>query len=353
MRYREFIREDNEQQKRLSFIVDQMQKNPSIVNQVYRLIKVDIAKAEKNDPASMIKPEYTGVERDYTYKGVLPAFIKAIEATPGDYNDIEEFLKSYGNVSYINTDALMTDGFKTWDAWLQGQGNVQEDFISALYDNLYPITLSVSGSNRGPGEVGLALLSPDIQFASVGDLKIDGVEVEVKAESSSGGGRMKNSNADYGQPNLKAVYNKFKIPKELIPKNLPTGNIKSTAGTHFLDIAQQLEQISEGAGTAYLEELFFGTFKYGDKEMMNTMIKLWKNMDRSNSSVLAQKISYSNYANVLKNKGFSKFIFLKKNGKKTLTFDVDDYENYIDKFKMQSLAWNDKINGPAVQVSML
>ena len=46
------------------------------------------------------------------------------------------------------------------------------------------------------------------------------------------------------------------------------------------------------------------------------------------------------------------FLFLKAPGKKSLTFKVDDYKNHLDKFKLGSLDWGDKQNGPAVQVSM-
>ena len=102
--------------------------------------------------------------------------------TDGDFDDIENFLATYGKQSYANTKELMNDGSATWDQWLQGGQGVSVEFISELYDNLFNVALNIEGSNRGPGEVGLALLAPNITFASVGDLKIDGVEVEVKGE---------------------------------------------------------------------------------------------------------------------------------------------------------------------------
>jgi len=346
------IKEAPADQERLKFIVDQLKKNPAFISRVYRFIKTDVANADRVHPLDYLTPDKTTPEKDYAYKGVLDEFVKAIMNTEGDFDDIEEFLKTYGKVSYVNTKVLMADGYSTWDEWLQGSGKVSKEFISSLYDNMFNIALNIEGSNRGPGEVGLALLAPNITFASVGDLKIDGEEVEVKGEKSSGGGRLKNSNADYGQPNLDAVYDKFKIPNEARPQRLPAGNAGSRAGTHFLDIAQQLDAAAKGAGEAYIKELFVGTFKYGDKAMIDYMIKNYSKMDRAQASELAQEISYSSYANILKQKEFDMFLFLKAPGKKSLAFQVDNYKNHLDKFKLGSLDWGDKQNGPAVQVSM-
>ena len=338
--------------ERFDFIIDKLKDNPAFIQRVYRFMRTDAENQERVHPEDFLKPDKTAPESDYSYKGVLPEFVKAIMNTKGDFDDIENFLSSYGQVSYVDTKVLMKDGSSTWDQWLKGSEGVSTEFITELYDNLFNIALNIEGSNRGPGEVGLALLAPNITFASIGDLKIDGVEVEVKGEKSSGGGRLKNSNADYGQPNLDAVYDKFKITPEDRPQRLPSGNAGSRPGTHFLDIATQLDTLAAGAGKAYIQELFTKTFLHGDKSMINYMIANYAGMDRAEASTLAGEISYSSYANILKEKNFSMFLFLKLGGKKSLAFDVDDYKNHLDKFKLGSLDWGDKMNGPAVQVSM-
>lgn len=338
--------------ERFNFIIDKLKDNPAFVQRVYRFMRTDAENQERVHPEDFLKPEKTAPEADYNYKGVLPEFVKAIMNTKGDFDDIENFLSTYGQVSYVNTKILMADGSSTWDQWLQGSEGVSTQFISDLYDNMFNIALNIEGSNRGPGEVGLALLAPNITFASVGDLKIDGVEVEVKGEKSSGGGRLKNSNADYGQPNLNAVYDKFKIAPEDRPQRLPSGNAGSRAGTHFLDIALQLDTLAAGAGQAYIKELFEKTFINGDESMIAYIVKNYASMDRTESSTLAAEISYSSYANILKAKQFDMFLFLKLGGKKSLAFQVDNYKNHLDKFKLGSLDWGDKMNGPAVQVSM-
>jgi hypothetical protein len=68
---------------------------------------------------------------------------------------------------------------------------------------------------------------------------------------------------------------------------------------------------------------------------------------------MAMEVAYSSYANILKKKGFSMFLLLKLDGEKSVAFDVADWKNYLEYFKVSGMDWNDKINGPAVQISML
>lgn len=343
---------ENEQSQRIDFIVDQIKSNPEVAKKVYRLVKSEVDLVGNKSPEDLLKPELTKPESDYAFRGVLGPFIQALNNTPGDYDDLASFLSTYGSVSYVDTKALMKPGYSGWSAWLQGAGNVSEDFINSLYKNLFSLQLNISGSNRGPGEVGLALLSPNIKFASVGDLNIDGVEVEVKGEMSSGGGRLKNNLSDFGKANLDAVYTKFDIPKDQIPPRLPSGNA-GARDRHFQDIALQLDSIAVGAGQAYMDELFNSTFINGDQTMINQIVSNYDRMDKASISLLAMKIAYSSYANILKAKGFSMFLFLKLGGEKSLAFDVDDYEGALEYFKLGSLDFADSQNGPAVQASMI
>ena len=68
------------------------------------------------------------------------------------------------------------------------------------------------------------------------------------------------------------------------------------------------------------------------------MIANYSGMDRTDASTLAGEIFHSSYANILKEKGFSMFTpFKKQSCKKSLAFDVDDYKNHLDKFKLGSI----------------
>jgi hypothetical protein len=356
VRAKEYLAEKESAQPipdRITYIIDQMKANPELLNKVYRLVKTELDLVGEKNPEAVLNPELTKPEKDYNYKGVLESFIQALNNTPGDYDDLQAFLSTYGKVSYIDTAELMKPGYSGWTAWLKGKGKVSQDFIHKLYLNLFNIKLNISGSNRGPGEVGLALLSPTIQFATIGDLKISNKEVEVKGEISKGGGRLKNSNADYGQPNFTNIYTKFKIPEDQRPDRLPMANAGSTDPRYFQDIAMRLDKITPGAGKAYIQELFTATFKFGDQTLIKKMINNWNKLDRASAGMLAKKISYSSYANILKGKGFSTFLFLKLAGEKSLAFDVDDYEQYFEHFKLEKMDWADGQNGPAVQASML
>ena len=47
------------------------------------------------------------------------------------------------------------------------------------------------------------------------------------------------------------------------------------------------------------------------------------------------------------------FVLVKLKGEKSLAFDVDDYEGFLEYFKLGSLDFADSQNGPAVQASMV
>jgi hypothetical protein len=341
------------QSDRIDFIVNQIRTNPEVTKKVYRLVQNEVDSIAGKSPKDLLAPELTKPEQDHTVKGLLGTFIRALNDTPGDYDDFSTFLTTYGKVSYIDEAELMKPGYSGWGAWLKGNGKVSEGFITQLYKNLFDTKLNINKSNRGPGEVGLALLSPNIKFASLGDLNINGVEVEVKGEISSGGGRLKNNLKDFGKPNLDAIYAKAELTPEEIPVGFPTGNAGARGRDHFQDVAKMLDTKQNMLGQEYMKELFTGFFINGDPELINNIVANYDRLDRATISSDAMKIAYSSYANILKTKNFSKFLLLKLQGEKSLAFDVNDWQDYLEYFKLGSLDFNDTQNGPAVQISML
>ncbi len=353
MLIKQIINEDV-QSDRINFIVDQLKTNPEVTKRVYRLVQNEVDSVAGKSPKDLLAPALTKPEQDHTVKGLLGTFIRALNDTPGDYDDFSTFLTTYGQVSYINETELMKPGFSGWGAWLQGNGKVSEGFITQLYKNLFDTKLNIQGSNRGPGEVGLALLSPNIKFASIGDLSINGVEVEVKGEISSGGGRLKNNINDFGKANLAPIYAKAPDLDPAITAKLPTGNPgKSGARYHFQDVAKMLDEVELGLGQEYVEELFRKTFINGDQELIDRVVQNYDRADKVSISKLAMEVAYSSYANILKKKKFSMFLLLKLQGEKSVAFDLDDWRDYMDYIKLGSLDFNDTQNGPAVQISML
>ena len=344
------IKEGIIDKERLQYIIDTLKAYPDFIQKVYRYIRIDPDHDGKIDPAELLSKERTKPETDHlATKEITKAFVDALMQTPGDLDDLEAFLQTYGKVSYINTKTLMS-GKTSWDQWIQGAGDVSKEFIEALYINLFNFTPNVANSDRGPGELGLALLSPNIKIASVGDISIDGVEVEVKGERSTGGGRLKNSNDDFGHPNLDAIFNKHNVPQHLRITNV-TGNAKPQKA-HFLDIAKQLEEFKVGVGKEYIAELINATYIYADESMRTAMINNALNNDYATNFLSVAKIAFNNYANILKGKGFEDILMINGPLRNALAFKASDVDKNIHNFKFASLDFGDARNGGAIQVSM-
>ena len=337
-------------QERMDYIINTLENNPEFVRKVYRYIKVDPDHDGKLDPEELLSKERTQPETDHlATKEILRAFIDALMNTPGDLDDLEAFLESYGQVSYVDTQKLM-NGKNSWTDWLIGSDSVGKEFIENLYINLFNFTPNVLNSDRGPGELGLALLSPNIKIANVGDLSIDGVEVEVKGERSVGGGRLRNSNADFGVPQMDAIFDKHDVPEELRDVNV-SGNAMPQK-THFLDVAQKLNEFKPGVGNEYIQELINGIYIHADKDIKDNFIKQSLNYGYKENFIEIAKIAFNNYANILKGKGFEDILMINLPHKNSLAFKASDVNDNLDQFKFSSLDFGDKRNGGAIQVSM-
>jgi hypothetical protein len=344
------LKENIIDKERLQYIIDTLKAYPDFIKKVYRYIRIDPDHDGKIDPAELLSKERTQPETDHlATKEITKAFIDALMKTPGDLDDLEAFLQTYGKVSYIDTTKLMS-GKTSWDEWIHGAGDVSKEFIEALYMNLFNFTPNVANSDRGPGELGLALLSPNIKIASVGDISVDGVEVEVKGERSTGGGRLRNSNDDFGHPNLDAIFNKHNVPEHLRVSNV-SGNAKPQKA-HFLDIAKQLEEFKVGVGKEYIAELINATYIYADESMRTAMINNALTNDYATNFLSIAKIAFNNYANILKGKGFEDILMINGPYRNSLAFKASDVDKNIQNFKFSSLDFGDARNGGAIQVSM-
>ena len=336
--------------ERLDYIVNTLKNNPEFIKKVFRYIKVDPDHDGKIDPEELLSKEKTKPETDHlATKEILKAFINALMNTPGDLDDLETFLSTYGKVSYIDSKKLMS-GKSTWSEWLLGSQDVSKEFIENLYINLFNFTPNVLNSDRGPGEIGLALLSPNIKIASVGDLSIDGVEVEVKGERSVGGGRLRNSNADFGVPQMDKIFNKYNVPQELRITDV-SGNAMPQK-THFLDVAKKLEEFKPGVGKEYIKEFINGIYIHADQNLKNQLVNKSLNLSYAENFLEISKIAFNNYVNILKGKGFEDLLMINLPYKNSLAFKASDIDQYIDQFKFSSLDFGDTRNGGAIQVSM-
>lgn len=349
MRLFEVTKFNENSEDKLSYIVNALEKNPNILDRVYKMIKTDPDHDDSIKPDDYLDPEQTAPEEDYTNPLVKKAFIEALTRTTGDIEELEEFLKTYGQADYIDTTKIM-QGKTSWDDWIIGSGNVRKEFAMELFTNLFEFTPSVMNSPRGPGETGLCLLSPQITFATKGDIRVKGVEVEVKGEKSTGGGRLRNSNKDFGSPDIQGLFDKHEVPQDLQIINV-TGNAKPQK-THFLDVAIGLENFKAGLGKEYVNLLINGSYIYSDQSLKDKLVNSWNNLEYASCYDILKRIAFTNYGNVLKGKGFDVIMLINKPFRNCLTFKLDNLETHLDDFKLGSIDFGDQLNGPAVQASM-
>jgi len=410
MRYNEFKKSLNEDDKnpdieidkdykvklnsRMDWIINKMKENPETINLIFKKLKIvdePVPRKKKNEPEyqphpDKINPSFylqknkTTPETDHlsANKKYLRPFIDAMMNAQGDADDIEEFLKTYGQADYINIGALTKTGrHKTSDLFVS-QGKVTKEFVTDIFKSMFAQT----AGSRGPGEVSLCLLSPNISFAdSAGDLQVTvggkTILVEVKGQVSlgGGGGRLKDGKNDFGVPNLNPIYTKLDplIQQETDPEekekleNLKLDSTMFTASVtpgkrkdgkpspHILSHAQNLESLVPGLGNEFMKEMVMATYKYSKDNYSKYFKDVMKMNNQEVFNALA-RMSYLNYVQKLQSKTgadgqkFDHVLFITPD--EYLYFNVNEMENYVDKFKFQSIDFADKINGPAVQTSL-
>jgi len=346
------INEAPKDKERLEKIIAILRKNPSFISAVFR------ETMKYSEEGVDIGPELeksTG-ESDHKNREILKYFIKAINDTPGDYDDIERFVLGYGQFDFIDTKKLMS-GATSFREFIVSRNDVSFEFLYALFLNLYDVTVTISGSNRGPGEVALALLSPKITFADVGDLKVNSDFVEVKGElrKGSGGGRLKNSNADFGKifldsAYLNRLYDELNIPEENRKYKI-VGSGRSN--NNLALIAQELESVVPGTGQVFAERIINDVFINAPQDMKDAFIDKVLTIDPAQAFSDMAEIAYMNYVEVLKGKSFSHFLLLNKGMEKAVAFQIENYKSFLNKdYIFTSLSFVDKQQGPAIQLQM-
>ena len=357
----ESIIRENEEEK-LDYIMQALKDNPDFLKKVYKILKLDKTNNSNLDIEDQLSNKDTGQEKDHRInKNILRKLVTSLEQLDHDFEEINAFVESYGFVDYVDTGLLNKSGVFSIKDMLKGSDKVSKEFIYDLYESLYDFRLNISGSNRGPGELGLCLLSPNIELASVGDIKVNGEEIEVKGEVSTGGGRMVNGVDDFEFSGLAQVKNrlmKFYDENE-IPDEDRIYNLKGAVGggnkqgqAHILDQAQRLENIKQGVGAPFLR-LIVSTYKFvvgsdEEEELVNSFMSL----DKTRFLTLIGRISFKNYAYKLNEKGFNRLIFLNWLKDKVVNCTTEEFPEYSEHLAFTSLDMADSQNGPAVQVSV-
>ena len=357
-----YIKEDATED-RLNSIMSALEKNPNFAKRVYKMLKLDKESTDHLDIEDRLKNNDTGKENDHRInKNIMRQLVTSLEQLDHDFDELNSFVETYGHTDYVNTELLNKSGVFKISDMLVGSDTVSKEFIDDLYEKLFDFRINISGSNRGPGELGLCLLSPNVELASVGDIKVNGEEIEVKGEVSSGGGRMVNGIDDFKFSGLAQVksqlvpfYEKHDIPEELRIYNLKgaVGGGRNQGQAHILDQAQQLEQVKQGVGAEFLK-LIVSTYQFViDSDEEAELTGSFMNMDKTRFLTLVGLMSFKNYAYMLNKKGFNRLIFLNWRYDKVVNCTTEEFPKYSEHLAFTSLDMADSQNGPAVQVSVL
>lgn len=351
-----FLREyDQLDQKKIQFINNILQKNPNVLNDIYKKLKLSTGDEPNNtdtdkiNPKQLLDPVRTKPEDDHVKdKNFTDLLIKSLMNAQGDYDDAESFLQTYGKANYINIEALQTpDKPITVDSWLQPQGKVSKNFIKNVFLNLFGVGI------RGPGELALAFLSPQIELLSKGDLKIGDRNVELKGQSGSKGGRFKDSAQSFGIPDLSFLN---KIPN--LPANLKitdsarfTGAerpLQSKGKISFILQAQALEKFQKGLGIKFLEQMVQIVYNKLSPDVFKKQFANWQNMSSLDAASALKIMSYQNYVAELKSKGFEHILLVSPTH--SLFFNVNNYPaKYVH---TGNVDFGDKKYGPAAQITL-
>ena len=181
-----FLRED---QKKLDYINKVLSSQPDIMDRIFKQLRIvdkkNVAKGYKQgddefDPRQYLDPKLTAPEDDYDSRGYRAILIKALTQASGTMEEVEAFLKNYGKVSYINVDILKTENeLVPTTQFLKEAPGVSKGFVESMYNYLFRFK-----PDRGPGEIALAFMSPQIEIVGKGDLRIGGTLTEAKGIQS-------------------------------------------------------------------------------------------------------------------------------------------------------------------------
>jgi hypothetical protein len=176
MRAFEIINEDASTKRMVIKSLNKMPDDSAIFTQVYKQII--------GEPLTNRLSNYINARQDQDAIKAAKWLVQAIP-TLGDAKEVKEFIGKFANPEFdpINTKALTPSGGMDSPAELMSV--VVDPFAKKLFEKIFH---EFSGkTDAGPGEAALAILSPQITYASPGDISVNGAKVEVKASRSTGG----------------------------------------------------------------------------------------------------------------------------------------------------------------------
>jgi hypothetical protein len=218
-----------------------------------------IGQVKKTDDADLLQKIYTVLnktglvdriglvlDRDTDTKGYVKQLVDMIIEVPGTYEEKAAFVKQYPK-GYIDIKTMLSGDYVKFEDLIVGGPGAPIEFVRRVFDSLKQVTF---GGAKGPGEFGLAVLSPFIKITGKGDLHIGKDVIEVKANAGSSGGRI-------GTPGLLRSDNIPGIISKYIEADLSAGlNLKQLSA--LMDEAQLDPKTRKKLATELFTYIFKG-----------------------------------------------------------------------------------------------
>jgi hypothetical protein len=244
MRAFEFLTEKEETSPNIASlktqIISQVKKSqdPDLLEKLYTALN-------KGGLVDRIAPILT---RDTDTKGYVDKLVEIIIGVPGTYEEKQSFINQYPT-GYIDVDKMISGEYVKFTDLITGSEGAPLQFVHRVFDSLKQVTF---GGAKGPGEFGLAVLSPYIKITGKGDLHIRDLVIEVKANAGASGGRV-------GTPGLLSSDNIPAILEEAMPTyKVPQGE---SLNLNQLPKLMDMNGLDKQQKTALATKLFSYIFK--------------------------------------------------------------------------------------------
>lgn len=224
-----------------------------------------IGQVRKTDDSDLLQKIYTVLnktglvdriglvlDRDTDTKGYVKQLVDMIIEVPGTYEEKAAFVKQYPK-GYIDINTMLSGDYVKFTDLITGGPGAPIDFVHRVFNALKQVTF---GGAKGPGEFGLAVLSPFIKITGKGDLHIGKDVIEVKANAGQNGGRV-------GTPGLLRSDNIPGIIGKYIEADLTAGlNLKQLSS--LMDEAQLDPRTRKKLATELFTYIFKGETDVSD-----------------------------------------------------------------------------------------
>lgn len=203
-----------------------------------------IGQVKKTEDESLLDKIYTtlnssglagriakAISHDVDAKAYIDQLVQIIIDTPGTYEEKEAFIEGFPD-GYVDIKKMLSGERVHFDELLTSKNSKAPlAFVKRVFQALKQVSL---GTEKGPGEFALAVMSPQIRIFGKGDLHIGKMTIELKASAGtdvgSGGGRIGTS----------GWLNHQQVP-ELVAKYFPSLDVTQTLGlSKFSELVKTL-----------------------------------------------------------------------------------------------------------------